>query len=266
MSAPVVNVVIGAGSGMGAAVAARLAGRGPLLLADLRVDALGPLASHLGPHVTTAGCDVSDQSSVEALAALVPSLGALVITVGLSPTMARGRRIYEVNLLGTTRVLLAFDSAVGAGSAAVLFASTAGHMMPAVEAIDATLDDAMADDFFARLSATGVDIEVPEIAYSISKRGVLRIPPRLAASWGARGARIVSVSPGIIDTPMGKTELAHQPLMAPMIEATPLARQGLADEVAAVAAFLCSADASFVSGCDVLVDGGYIGATAAASA
>jgi NAD(P)-dependent dehydrogenase (short-subunit alcohol dehydrogenase family) len=85
---------------------------------------------------------------------------------------------------------------------------------------------------------------------------VIRLAVRAAAAWGARGARIVSLSPGIVDTGMGRREYAAQPLMKTMVERTPLGRMGEADEIAAVAAFLVSDAASFITGTDLLVDGG----------
>jgi NAD(P)-dependent dehydrogenase (short-subunit alcohol dehydrogenase family) len=69
---------------------------------------------------------------------------------------------------------------------------------------------------------------------------------------------VTSVSPGLIDTPMGRQELEQQPVMAEMLAATPLGRLGRPDEPAAVAAFLVSDAATFVSGVDVLVDGGQL--------
>lgn len=253
-----VDVVIGAGSGMGAAVARRIGMANELVVADRDLAAVELLASELG--AVAAHCDVTDPASIAALASGVPELGALVITAGLSPTMAPGRTIYDVNLLGTRRVLDAFDPSVGPGSVAVLFASIAGHQLPVVAELDAILDDAFAPDFFDRLAAFGLDPDIPELAYGASKRGVIRLAERLAASWGARGGRIVSISPGIIDTPMGAAELAQQPAMRPMIDATPLGRTGSADEVADVAAFVCSPAASFLTGCDLRVDGGVVAA------
>jgi NAD(P)-dependent dehydrogenase (short-subunit alcohol dehydrogenase family) len=79
---------------------------------------------------------------------------------------------------------------------------------------------------------------------------------KTAPAWSKRGARIISLSPGIIDTPMGRQELSQQPMMQGMIDA--VGRMGTAEEVAAVAAFLVSPAASFVTGTDVLVDGGSV--------
>jgi NAD(P)-dependent dehydrogenase (short-subunit alcohol dehydrogenase family) len=174
--------------------------------------------------------------------------------------MAPGPRIYEVNLRGTALVLNAFLGKAGPGSAAVCFASTAGHMMD-VSQYSSALDDPLAPDFSERLHALGGDsVDDPAMAYVLSKAGVLRLVRHSAMAWGKRGARVVSISPGIIDTPMGRQEYESQPAMAQMVETTPLQRQASPDEVARVAHFLCSDGASFVSACDVLVDGGYIGA------
>ena len=77
---------------------------------------------------------------------------------------------------------------------------------------------------------------------------------------GPRGARICSVSPGIIDTQQGRQEAEHNPRMGGFVQQTPLGRTGRADEVAAVVAFALSDDAGFLSGTDLLVDGGVCAA------
>jgi NAD(P)-dependent dehydrogenase (short-subunit alcohol dehydrogenase family) len=79
---------------------------------------------------------------------------------------------------------------------------------------------------------------------------------RVVLAWAKRGARINSISPGLIDTNMGRLEAAHQEMMAVMLQKTPVGRWGTAEEIAQVAVFLCSEQASFVTGIDILVDGG----------
>jgi NAD(P)-dependent dehydrogenase (short-subunit alcohol dehydrogenase family) len=256
MAEGAIDVVIGAGSGMGLAVAEAIAGERPLLLADLDVAAVEALARRL-PHATAAGCDVTDATAVAELAGQVPMLGALVVTAGLSPTMAPGRRIVEVNIVGMARVLSAFEPAVGPGSVAVCFASLAAHAVPPLpDELLAVLDDPLGPDYVDRLLAAGLPVDDPGAAYALSKHAVLRAVRARSGAWGARGGRILSVSPGIIDTPMGRQEYSRQPAMPGMVVGSPLGRQGTAEEVAAVVAFLCSDAASFMTGSDVLVDGG----------
>jgi NAD(P)-dependent dehydrogenase (short-subunit alcohol dehydrogenase family) len=255
------NVVIGAASGMGAAAAALLAPRGPLIVADRDLEATREAAAALGPDVQSVACDITDAAQVDALVRAIGRLGGLVLTAGLSPTMAPGRRIYDVNLVSTARLLAALEPTLVAGSAAVCFASIAGHAVPAVAPLTDVLDDPLSPGFFDALAALGIDPDQPETAYALSKLGVLRLVRRLAPSWGARGARIVSISPGIIDTPMGQLEAEHQPLMAKMVADSPLARSARPEEVAGVAAFLVSDVASYMTGCDVLVDGGMVAVT-----
>lgn len=252
------DVVIGAASGMGAAVAEQLARGRPLVVADRDRDRLADVASHLGPATRAIPCDVTVPEEVEALAQACDRVGALVITAGLSPSMAPGRRIYEVNLIGTERVLRAFEPLVGEGSAAVCFASMAAHLAPSSPEVDRVLDDAGSPGFFDQLAALGVDVDDPQLAYPLSKRGVVRLVRRLAPAWGSRGARLLSLSPGIVDTGMGRLEAAHEPAMEQMVQASPLGRPGRADEVASAAVFLASGAASFMTGTDVLVDGGAV--------
>jgi NAD(P)-dependent dehydrogenase (short-subunit alcohol dehydrogenase family) len=170
--------------------------------------------------------------------------------------MASGRLIHEVNLRGLERVVRVFGSAIAEGSAAVCFSSMAGHLYPANPEVDAVLDDPLAAGYFDDLAKHGLDPDVPELAYMLSKRGVRRLVQRHARAWGAKGARLLSLSPGIIDTPMGRLENENQPPMAQMVETSALARMGRPEEVAQVAAFLVSDAASFMTGADVLVDGG----------
>ena len=254
-------IVIGAGSGIGSAVAARLAGvHERLVLADVDVEAAERVASGLPGDAEVHRCDLTSLVDVAKLVEAVGGFDALVVTAGLSPTMAPGQRIVEVDLVGPALTLEAFEGTALAGSAALVVSSMAGHLAPVLAEVDAVLDEPLAPDLLDRLTAAGVDVDEPGTAYSFAKRGVLRLVRRLAVPWGARGARLLSLSPGIVDTPMGRRESAAQPMMEAMVSGSPLGRQIAADEVAAVAAFLVSDAASAMTGTDVLVDGGAVAA------
>ncbi|MGZ4705091.1 MAG: SDR family oxidoreductase [Acidimicrobiales bacterium] len=252
------NVVIGAASGMGAAVASLMAPRGPLLLADRDGDRLAEVAAGLGDEVEVMTFDITVPADIEALVRATGALGALVITAGLSPSMAPGRRIYEVNLVGMARTLEAFEPVLAPGSSAVCFASMSAYMMPASPEIDAVLDAPTSPTFFDDLAALDIDVDQPQIAYALSKHGVILLIKHRASAWGAHGARLLSISPGIINTGMGRLEAENEPAMAEMVRTSALARMAQPGEVAAVAAFLTTDAASFMTGTDVLVDGGVI--------
>lgn len=237
-----VAVVTGAASGMGLACAS--------LLQDVVDDVVA---------VDVDDCDVSDPGAVGALAARVGELGpfrTLIHAAGISPTMGDARRVLEVDLVGTELLLDAFEPHVAEGSVAVCFASSAAYQVAPffTDEMEALVASPLAPDFLDRAVAlVGGD---SGFAYALAKLGVIRSAARASVRWGARGGRVVSVSPGLIDTPMGRREFEQQPLMRDMLDATPLGRFGTAEEVAAVAVFLASDAASYVSGVDVLVDGG----------
>ena len=252
------NVVIGAGSGMGVAVARALAPRGPLIVADRNLEAVEKVAADLDGNVTPMVCDITDQQHIEALVQAIDTLDAIVLTAGLSGSMANGRRIFEVNLIGTARVLEAIDPLLRPGTVGVCFASMSGHRVPDRPELMQILDDPLSDRFFDRIEELGIDPDATQFAYPVSKRGVHRLARRLCASWGARGARILSVSPGINDTPMNHLDESRHPIMADIIKTSPLGRRGLPEEVANVVDFLTSDKASFMTGSDVLVDGGMV--------
>jgi NAD(P)-dependent dehydrogenase (short-subunit alcohol dehydrogenase family) len=251
------NVVIGAASGMGAAVSRQLASRGELLLADQNPAGLEQIASELGGDVEAVACDVTDQAQVDALFAKVHDLGALVHTAGISGSMAPGRRILEVNLMGPARVLRAAEPMLRPGSVAVCVASQSGYMVPESPKLFAVLEDPLAPGFFDELGKF-FDVDVPSLAYQVSKRGVHRLVRRAAAAWGARGARIMSVSPGINDTPMNRLDESNHPIMRDIIKSSPLGRRGTPEEVANVISFITSDAASLLTGSDVLADGGMV--------
>jgi len=249
-----VLVVTGAASGMGRACVERLRERADHVLA---VDLEAP---EIDGTVGVA-CDVSNPSAVARLADEVRQRGAfkgLVHAAGISPTMGEVRRVFEVDLVGTQLVLDAFEPLVEPGSAAVCFASSSAYQVVLLgpdPKLDALVEDPRVDRFLDRAEAA---FDNSGVAYAWAKRGVIRAAARAAVSWGRSGGRVNSLSPGLIDTGMGRQEFELQPIMQVMLDNTPLGRLGRADEAAALAAYLLSDDASFVSGIDVLMDGGML--------
>jgi NAD(P)-dependent dehydrogenase (short-subunit alcohol dehydrogenase family) len=183
------------------------------------------------------------------------NLEALIVTAGVSGSQAPGRRILEVNLMGVERVVRAAEPKVRPGTVAILVASQSGYMVPNVPELFEVIDDPLAPDMMERLSQI-MDVDVPSSCYQLSKRGVHRMVRRHAKTWGLRGGRILSLSPGISDTPMGNEEIGKNPVMLKMIEACPLGRPGTPEDIANVMEFLISPAASYMTGSDVLVDGG----------
>ena len=258
-----VAVVTGAAGGMGSAVALQLAQAGwlRLVLCDLdaaRLEAVATPLRHDGATVEILAGDIADTAFPGRLLALLGdrAVAALVHTAGISPVMGSAERILAVNLDATVRLVDAVCDRMAPGSAAVLFASSSSYFPMPPEAA-AAFTRPLPPEGTAALAALA---PVPEIAYPLSKLGVRALVKREAKAFGARGARLVSLSPGAIDTPMSRGEVFKSDAARRMIDGAAIPRMGRPEELAAVAVFLCSPAASFVTGCDVLVDGGQMAA------
>jgi NAD(P)-dependent dehydrogenase (short-subunit alcohol dehydrogenase family) len=208
---------------------------------------------------------VGDISAPEAVSRLIAAIGsrrvrAFVHAAGISPTMADSAEILRINLVASLDLFDAIGPVMAQGGAAVLLASIGAHTLPDASLLGLieTVVDAPAGE---RQRASAVLAEAAPnsgIAYGASKRGIMMLTRKRAVEWGRRGARIVSISPGLIETPMGRQEIDSLPVIQYMIDQSAGARAGRAEEIAAVVRFLCSDDASFVTGTDLVVDGGTL--------
>ena len=263
-----VIVVIGPGS-IGQAIARRVSAGKYVLLADLRpenADAAAEVLSNAGFDVNTAILDVSSRESVHALVQTATALGdvsGVIHAAGVSPSQASPQTILSVDLYGTALVLEEFGNVIAPGGSGVVIASQSGHRLGALTAEeDAALATAPADELLALPMLQPDRVKDSLHAYQLSKRGnSLRVMAE-AVRWGKRGARVNTISPGIIVTPLAKDELTgpRGEGYRRMIELCPVGRAGTPDEVGTVGALLMGPEGGFITGSDFLMDGGVTAA------
>ncbi len=263
-----VITVIGAGS-IGQAIARRVSAGKHILLADIRQENAETAAKTLrdaGFSVTTAAADVSSRASVQALVALAVSLGevqGVIHAAGVSPSQASPETILKVDLYGTALVLEAFGAVIARGGSAIVIASQAGHRLGSLSAEqNAALATTPVEDLLALPMLQPSKVKDSLHAYQLAKRGnALRVMAE-AVRWGKRGARVNRISPGIIITPLANDELngPRGPGYRRMLELCPAGRAGTPDEVGTIGALLMGPDGAFITGSDVLMDGGVTAA------
>lgn len=257
-----VSVLVGAGS-IGQAIIRRVSVGKHIVLADYSLDNAQRAAQTLenaGYECSTIKCDLGSREDILALVEYATSKGEVINVVnaaGVSPSQAPVAEILRVDLYGTSVLIEEFGKVIGEGGSCVVISSQSGHRLPA---LPQEQNDALA------MTSTDKLLELPFVkaiddtlkAYQYSKRcNVLRVMAE-ATRWGKRGATINSISPGIIITPLANDEL-HGPRKdgyLKMIEGMPARRAGTPDEVGDLAEFLMSSRGRFISGADLLIDGG----------
>lgn len=267
-----VAIITGASGGMGTAIARLLGQNHRLALNDVAEDRLETLVQTLrdeGVEVDAVAGDLAQPGVAFRLAALVGQDGALraiVNTAGLSPIQADWRSILAANAIGPARLLAAVEPLLAQGTACVMIASVAGHLGPRDEVAEAVLASPLQlgldEALEPRLSALaqGDGGTMVGHAYSLTKRAIIRLCEDRADDWGQRGARIVSLSPGMIWTAMGRREAESGRRAQALVDATPAGRWGTAMDIALTVQFLLSDAASYISGSDIRVDGGAVAA------
>lgn len=260
-------IVTGAARGIGLATARVLGADHRVVVADLEREPLDAAVSELrdaGVDATGVVCDVADRATVANLfarAGQVGRVGAVVHSAGVSPRMGSPEMILRVNALGTVHVTESAFGVAEDGFALVNVASMAGHLLPRLLEPTRAYKLALTDPEAGVARMVSAARRGPRSlhtgsAYSISKKFVIWYSREQAARFGTRGARILSVSPGSFDTPMGRLE--EQSGSAEMLKFAALKRFGRPEELAELLAFCVSEKPGYLTGTDILCDGGAV--------
>lgn len=255
---------------MGLACARRLAASDTLLLADVadesRDKARAVLAAE-GVESETVTCEVTFEQDIDALVRIVRRMGSfrsLVHTGGVSPELAPCNGSWTWT--SSDRCASWKHCYLWWGQDPQRCSSARSPAIATwIPGVEALLADPLADGLYESVvGALGRPLD-SATAYVLAKRGVTRLVERAATPWSARGGRIVAIAPGLIESEMGLMEMERQPIMPVMIDMTPVKRPeqtlpGRPEDIAGAVAFLVSDDALLISGCDLRVDGGLVGA------
>ena len=263
-----VVVVLGAGS-IGQAIARRVGAGKHIVVSDLRIEnaeSAAEVMRNAGFEVSTQATDVSSRDSVHELVGAAVELGdvtGVIHAAGVSPSQAPPAAILSVDLYGTALVLEEFGNVIAAGGSGVVIASQSGHRLGALTPEqDAALATTPVDELLA-LSILQLDQVADSLhAYQLAKRGnSLRVMAE-AVRWAKRGARLNTISPGIIITPLANDELTgpRGEGYRRMLELSPVRRAGTPDEVGTVGELLMGPTGAFITGSDILMDGGVTAA------
>lgn len=257
-----VYVVTGGSGGIGLESAKRFTD-GTVIIADINEEALAKGKAELeaaGIKAETAVCDISNPEQVNEIAKKAASMGtikAVVHTAGISPSAKNVALIMKIDLIGTENIIEGFYPVMEAGSSMILIASMMGHIVPPNPAYDELMVNCKEEGFVDKILPFINDD--PAKAYNFAKRGVHLLTKKWLGKFGEKQIRINSVSPGVIETKMALEAARDFPEQLKYMESlTALKRNGKPEDIADAVMFLASDAASFISGTDLLVDGGLI--------
>lgn len=255
-------VITGGAGGIGKACAKAFK-KEHLIITDYSQELVDKAVSDLiqdGFMVSGIACNITDKNDVDKLINFVSQKGlfkALIHTAGISGTVKDLKKIYTIDLVATEILVDTFYNLANENSVVVLLSSMMAYTVPPNEKYDAALKNPQAPGSFDTISQFVEGSS--DIMYNFVKRGVQLLAQKNVDRWGAKAARIVTISPGVIETPMGLKAAEEHPEKMEMIKnVTPLKRNGKPEDIADVVKFLVSDAARFITGCDILVDGGVI--------
>ena len=262
-----VIALLGAGS-MGTAIVRRIAAGKKILLGDISEKNLERVShdfQYSGYDVETMIVNALEKDSVEAFARKAASLGPVMYfidTAGASPNQAKPEHIIALDMVGTGYAVDAFGQVMAPGGAGLIISSQTGYMYPIPYETEQEILNTPTEKLIELPIVKDIAMQNSGWAYMIAKRvNHLQAMKAAATTWKARRARINTLSPGIIVTPLAYDEFAAAGEgYQRMIDASAAERSGTSDEIAEAGAFLLGEHAGFITGTDLLIDGGTIAA------
>ena len=259
-----VLILTGAGQ-IGMAIARRMGHGKKIVIGDKKqenAEAITKIMNEAGFDAVCVQMDLSSRESIKALIAKAQTYGdikMLVNAAGVSPSQAPIEAILKVDLYGTAVLLEEVGKVIAEGGVGVTISSQSGHRMPALTPEeDEKLATTPAEELLSLDILQPSNIRDTLHAYQLAKRCNVKRVMAEAVKWGQRGARVNSISPGIIVTPLALDEFngPRGDFYKNMFAKCPAGRPGTADEVANVAELLMSDKGAFITGSDFLADGG----------
>ena len=260
------DVVILTGAGqIGMAIARRVSMGKKLVIGDksrANGEAITKIMNEAGFDAVFVECDLSSRESILNLISEARKFGEiahLINAAGVSPSQAPVETILKVDLYGTAVLLEEVGKVIKAGGTGITVSSQSGHRMPA---LGAEIDEQLATTPTEKLLDLSVlqpeNIRDTLHAYQLAKRCNVKRVMYEAVRWGERGARVNSISPGIIVTPLALDEFngIRGDFYKNMFAKCPAGRPGTADEVATLAELMLDSRGAFITGSDFLIDGG----------
>lgn len=259
-------LITGATGGMGQVCAALSKHQfTKLILLDLDLEQLSILQHKLTADFTEIVIETLDVTDSDSLANIDQLLAkhpvdAVIHTAGISPLMGDWRKIIEVDLIGAVKFMRLCQPRINKAGCFLMISSMSGYLCNPTSNISSLLLEPEKDGLLAAIDALPErPLAHPGLAYSHSKKALQDIIKRSVIAWGRDdGKRLVSISPGFIATDMGKSETEALPDFDQRLAATAFNAMGAPEDIAEAALFLVSPKAKYITGIDLLVDGGFI--------